>query len=309
MKAARATVLPALLLLATFLLSQATSGSAAAPEGPYLGAPPPGDRPERFAPEVIATPPGVHSSAIFSPDGATLLWSPMARGSETRMMTMAGNAWSEPAIVDFGMGAGVGEPFFSPDGRRLYFLSFRPSPGDPVERERIWYAERAGDGWSAPRLLDETVAAHPTHWQFSVAANSNLYFTSEAKGVRGGQDIYLARFEVGRYLPPADLGPHVNSDGLDLTPYIAPDESYLLFARSGPATREADLYVSFRADAGGWTPAVPLGDHINTAGNELCPVVSPDGKYLFYTGRVEQGYGVYWVDASFISRLKRDAAR
>jgi len=62
--------------------------------------------------------------------------------------------------------------------------------------------------------------------------------------------------------------------------------------------------VSFRDEVIGWTPAVPLGDHVNTDGHDLCPVVSPDGKYLFYTSPVEGGYGVWWVDASFIPALR-----
>ena len=35
-------------------------------KGPYLGMPPPGDQPVRFAPDVITTPPGVHSAAVFA---------------------------------------------------------------------------------------------------------------------------------------------------------------------------------------------------------------------------------------------------
>lgn len=273
-------------------------------KGPYLGETPPGDRPQRFAPDVFPAPPGLHSAPVFSPDGTLLLWSPMSRVGETRMMRMLDDVWSEAEVVDFGMGQGVGEPFFAPDGRRLFFLCFKAPAGDSIERERIWYVDRDGGQWGAPRLIDETVASHPTHWQFSVARNHNLYFTSEAPGTRGGQDIYMAKYKDERYLTPQGLGPNINSDGLDLCPFIAPDESYLLFARKGSTTRKSDLYVSFRDEVIGWTPAVPLGDHVNTDGHDLCPVVSPDGKYLFYTSPVKGGYGVWWVDASFIPALQ-----
>jgi hypothetical protein len=71
------------LLLAAFGLAPAPRCNATELEGPYLGAAPPGERPERFAPDVIVTPPGVHSAAVFSPDGMLLLWPPMARRPET----------------------------------------------------------------------------------------------------------------------------------------------------------------------------------------------------------------------------------
>ena len=276
----------------------------ATPRWQYLGMPVPGDRPERFAPDVIPTPPGVHSAPVFSKDGTLVLWSPMARGPETKIMRCINHVWSKPETIDFGMGEGVGEPFFSPDGRRLYFNSFCATPRDPVKRERIWYVERQGEAWSAPLVVDETVTSRPTHWQFSVAANYNLYFTSEADGVRGEQDIYMAKYENGRYLAPRDLGPNVNSDGMDCAPFIAPDESYLLFTRRDAGTRKADLHVSFRTADDEWTAAVSLGDLVNTDGNDLCPVVSPDGKYLFYTRTTPNGYGVFWLNASFLESLR-----
>lgn len=295
----------AIALVAGFALLPAAAepGRAADREGAYLGARLPGVRPERFLPDLIATPPGVHSSPVISPDGSLLLWSPMSRQGETRLLRWIGERWSAPETVDFGMGQGVGEPCFAPDGRRLYFLSFKPTPTDDVARERIWFVDRRGEGWSPPQPIDSVVAAHPTHWQFSVAANYNLYFTSEIAGVRGEQDIYRARYADGRYLPPEDLGPAINSDGIDLCPFVAPDERYLLFARKDAGTRGCDLFVSFRNEAGGWTPAVPLGDGINTEGHELCPVVSPDGRFLFYTGPVPGGFGVWWVDAGILVQL------
>ncbi|MBD3375786.1 hypothetical protein GF406_12185 [candidate division KSB1 bacterium] len=225
------------LLICGLVLALGLECSVAAQEGHYLGETPPGDRPQRFAPDVISTPPGVHSAPAFSPDGTLLLWSPMSRTGETRMIKMTGGVWSKDEIVDFGMGQGIGEPCFAPDGQRLYFLSFKALPGDSIERARIWYVDLDGGEWGAPRLIDETVTSHPTHWQFSVAMNYNLYFTSEVQGARGGQDIYMAKYEGGQYLTPQDLGPNINSDGIDLCPFIAPDESYLLFARKSSTTR------------------------------------------------------------------------
>jgi Tol biopolymer transport system component len=148
--------------------------------------------------------------------------------------------------------------------------------------------------------------AHPTHWTFSFAENKNLYFTSEMPGVRGEQDIYMASFDGEKYLEPVDVGAAINSDGKDLAPFVARDESYLIFTRVGTETRKADLYISFKDSLGHWTEARSMGDDINSEANDVCGSVSPDGKYLFF---ISQKNGlmnrIYWVDASIIDSIRQ----
>lgn len=276
----------------------------------YFGLNTPGNEPELFAPKIISIPPGVHSSAIISPDGRSILWSPMSRNSETMQSDFINGSWSVPRVVDFGLPDGISEPCFSPDGSHLYFLSFQTNDAHPVARERIWFSQKEDNNWSKARLLDDVIIAHPTHWQFSVAANFNIYFTSEIETVRGEQDIYMARYINGRYTEPEDLGPAINSSGRDLTPFIAPDESFLLFARVGNSTQKADIFISYKLSDQNWSTAIPLDNGINTAGNDLCPVVSPDGRYFFFTSQADGGYGIYWRDTAFItSLLESDAGQ
>ncbi|SYZ72230.1 hypothetical protein TRIP_C20345 [Candidatus Zixiibacteriota bacterium] len=220
--------------------------------------------------------------------------------------TIVDGHWSIPREINFGLECGVGDATFWPDGSRVYFTSFHPPYPNAPEKERIWYAERDGNSWSAPRLIDDAVLAHPTHWTFSFADNKNLYFTSEMPGVRGEQDIYMARFDGEKYLEPVDVGPAINSDGMDLAPFVARDESYLIFTRVGTETSKADLYISFKDSLGHWTEAGSMEDNINSEANDLCASVSPDGKYLFF---ISQKNGlmnrIYWMDASIIDSVRQ----
>ncbi len=79
-------------------------------------------------------------------------------------------------------------------------------------------------------------------------------------------------------------GELINTAANEVEPFIAPDESYIIFAGTGlPESRGAyDLYVSFRRESA-WTKPVNLGDTINSAGWDFCPKVSPDGKWFFFT--------------------------
>lgn len=155
--------------------------------------------------------------------------------------------------------------------------------------------ERVGDGWGEPLPLSETVNVLPTHWQVSVAADRDLYLTSADSEPIG--DIYVSRFVDGRYTAPTRLGAPVNSDQIETTPYIAPDGRYLVFARFSGTSSNPRLFVSHADGAGGWAEprmidGVPYG---------LCPVVSPDGEYLFFLSSPK---GVSWMSARIIEELK-----
>jgi Tol biopolymer transport system component len=221
---------------------------------------------------------------------------------------MVDGVWTSQEYVDFGLEAGVTEVAVSPDGETIFFLSRqmlegeRLSPGERVAPERIWYAPRSSDGIGTPRIMPEVVTAHPTHWQFSVAANGNLYFTSHAPEAAGGADIYVAPFDGTTYAEPRPLGPTINSDVSDTCPFIAPDESYLIFTRIDEANYNPDLFISYRGRDGSWTEAERLPSPINSEDTEIYPVVSPDGKYLFFLSWREGAGRIFWVEAEFLRR-------
>jgi len=173
------------------------------------------------------------------------------------------------------------------------------SPANIQQRpERIWFVTRTETGWSEPEFVVGGPNTVDLHWQFSVGPDGSLYVPS-----RG--DIYLSRLVEGRYLEPENLGAPINSDSDEAMPFIAPDGSYLLFTRFGHSENHgfADLWISFRDEAGGWTEPLNLGERINSVAG-ICPIVSPDGSALFFNA----GGDNYWVEAGFIEEL-RAAAR
>jgi hypothetical protein len=274
-------------------------------KGDYYGQKTPDNTPILFAPEIMNAEMGYHSPIIFSPDLTEAYWSPMDTMPCMMFSKRIDGVWSTPVKIDFGLKMGAGDPAFSHNGEKLYFLSFQPpKPGD-TERERIWFVVRKDEGWSEPKPIDEIILKHPTHWTFSFAANGNLYFTSEITGVRGEQDIYFAQFDGEKYLEPIDLGEMINTDGKELSPCIAPDESFIIFTRVGDGTKKADLYVSFKKDDGNWTKAIEIGSSINSEKNDLCASLSPDGNYLFFLSQREGLCRIYWVSSKIIEEIKQ----
>jgi ankyrin repeat protein len=276
-------------------------------EADFLGQTPPGGKPEIFGLGIISSIWGLHSTAVFSPDGNEVYWAPMitvpgelySHGG-LLMMKRVGGRWTPPDWAPFsGPGLGDDVPFFSTDGKRIYFISRRPLPGESAAgSEKIWFTDRTAAGWDVPRPLDRAVNEHHMHWEFSLDKAGDLYFAGQAPDSLGMNDIYLARFVDGKYEKPVNAGTPVNSAAGEESPFISPDGSYLLFSR------QYDLWVCFRGEGGGWSEPVDLGPEVNSPAVELCPVVTADGQYLFFLSQRDGESHAYWVPAGVIEKLR-----
>ena len=152
----------------------------------------------------------------------------------------------------------------------------------------------------------------------SVASNGNLYF---CHATNRPPSLFMSRYENGNYSLPEELDGALNEfDGAH--PYIAPDESYIIFDNE-------DLFISFRDKNGLWMKPQNLGKSVNTVYDERRPFVSFDGKYLFFASnrinpelpnepitlkKLQQlinlqtnGFRhLYWVDAKIIDEFRPD---
>ena len=281
-------------------------------KGDYLGQTPPGETPSLFALGIVSSIWGLHSTAVFTPDGNEVYWAPMvlypgeiySRGG-LMMMKRAGGRWTPPAWAPFSGPNGMDDvPFFTGGGKRIFFISRRLLPGEKQGMtERIWFADRTPTGWSEPRPIDGAVNEHSMHWAFSLDREGNLYFGGGGTDSRGLSDIFLARLVGGKYEKPVNLGDPINSAAEETTPFVAPDGSYLLFSR------QFDLWVSFCDAGGAWTGPVKFGPGVNSPAIELCPMVTADGKYLFFLSQRDGESHVYWVSAAVIEKLRPAGAK
>src|SRR5205085_1365864 len=121
--------------------------------------------------------------------------------------------------------------------------------------------------------------------------DGTMYFASTRPFGEGSTDIWRSRLVNGKYSEPENLGEPVNTGAPESYPFIAADESYLIFTSyarpdeifgNGHRYVRGDLYITFRK-SDKWTEPRHLDPPINTGGFEGCPTVSPDGKYFFFT--------------------------
>jgi hypothetical protein len=286
---------------------KAEEGSLPVTARPYLDQDPPGLEPKIFAPGVVTSEDRMeHASITVSPDLSEIYWGSIGKG--ILYSRLENGSWTDALPAGFALDRD-GEPMFARDGRKLFFLSWRQLEGDKEQDENIWYVERDGGDWSKPRPLDMMINGGQLHWQFSVGEDGTLYFASNRPGTVGNDDIFISKMENGRYLEPENAGEAINSGNHETCPFIAYDNSYLLFAAMDRQDGYGllDIYISFRNEDGSWSKAINIGAPVNTGSMETAPYISPDGKYLFYSSHATGEGDVYWVSALVIEELRARA--
>jgi ankyrin repeat protein len=286
--------------------------------GPFLGQAEPGSEATLFAADIVASHRSEHCVAAFSPIGDEAFWSSSFREGDSgyytgRILTsrLEDGRWTLPRPASFGnSGHGEGEPFFSHDGRNLFFLSMRPDDSGTRD-ERIWVTAKTDAGWSEPEPIEGGPNSIGLHWLFSVAANGSIYFASGAPGGHGGGDVYVSRLIDGRYSAPENLGDVVNTEYGEGSPFVAADESYLIFHRHGQpdGVGGPDMYISFKDSEGDWITPVNMGEPVNSRSSEVCATVTRDGKYIFVASSRNGNNDNYWIDATIIESLRPASTR
>lgn len=117
--------------------------------------------------------------------------------------------WTEPEILPFTQpGINFLHPFLTPDGRRLYFASDIDKNARGYD---LFYTEWDGEEWKDPEILNTSDINTEYDELYPTIYRDTLFFSSDRPGGMGGLDIYKTYEVNGRYVPPQNLLPPVNS--------------------------------------------------------------------------------------------------
>lgn len=217
-------------------------------------------------------------NGTFSPDGTEFYYTVTFPGRSVISMLKLGpdNTWSEPAIAAFSGNYSDVDPILSPDGTRLFFTSYRPVDDSSKNvRTNIWFVERDGENWGSPQVIPLTKNGD---YYSSSTNNGTIYFNVWKTG-----DIFKA-VKTDSTWSIEKLAGTINSDKAEGDPFISPDEDYLIFRgydREG-SFGAGDLYISFNIDSQ-WTIPENLGATINSDADEICPLVTSNGKLFIFS--------------------------
>jgi hypothetical protein len=265
-------------------------------ENPYLGQKPPGMMPIPFAPGLVSTEIYEYSSA-FTPDMKSFYF--VRRGEKNIKSTFyeykyneTKKTWQKSVVAS----PWIGRPVISPDGNTMHL-------GDR-------YLKKTNSGWSKIQNLEPPIVSNDSMYimRLSEAASGTYYFDTYKEG-DSTFPIRYSRLINGKYEEPKALPKTINTGAFLSHPFIAPDESYLLWdAQKENGYGDADIYISFKQKDGTWGNGINLGDNINTDAWEASPSITPDGKYLFFSRNMEsdeyENVDIFWVDAKIIETLR-----
>ena len=285
-------------------------------KGPYIGQKAPGMTAELFDPGFFNEGEFLGCSGFFN-DGTVFVYGSMKPNSGWRLRPVyitemkKNGRWTKPQIAPFSKYS----PYnftVGPDDQTLYFTTLK-SPDKTthmfMEQANIWAVKLEMDGWTEPVMMGRSINTEQYYENYpSVTNDGTIYYMSRRDVGAGRTDVWRSQNLDGVYGEAENLGDFANTEGSDIDPFVAPDESYLIVCQEKEGGfGEFDLYVYFQRKDKSCTGAINLGDGVNSSGFEARPYVTPDGKYLFFTSNREEsegGEGIYWVDANVIDKAR-----
>ncbi|WP_125720619.1 TolB family protein [Pseudoalteromonas rubra] len=289
------------LALTTIALSTLLSGTLAQAKdefgtitGPLMGQKPPGMTAEPFAPGIVSKA-GWELEGVFAP-GMQEFYFTLDRGiyegpNKTGFRpTVIGFRQQNNTWVKFTEFLRTGEVSFSPDGQRMHMAE--------------GYRDRLGNGWTEQQSLGPMFDREDWGIMRLSASSKGTYVFDDYKN----EVVRISKLKDGQRQAPKVMSKVVNSGAMTAHPFIAPDESYLIWdSEREDGFGDSDLYISFKQQDGSWGKAINMGAAVNSDKWDAYATVTPDGKYLLFNRGVSddnKNVDVYWVDASIIDTLR-----
>jgi outer membrane protein OmpA-like peptidoglycan-associated protein/tetratricopeptide (TPR) repeat protein len=187
---------------------------------------------------------------------------------------------------------------FSKNGEEIFFTRNNYADGkkgyddEGIMRLKVFYARSEGQGkWgelqSLPFNSNEYSVAHPA----LSPDGKKLFFASDMPGGFGGLDLYVSEKESGRWGPPMNLGPEVNTEGSEKFPDVAAD-GRLYFASDGLiGLGGLDIYYITDKGNGIWSAPINMGYPMNTIADDFGIVFNEEGTCGFFSSNRDGGVG------------------
>ncbi|MEO6036788.1 MAG: hypothetical protein ABIQ93_00155 [Saprospiraceae bacterium] len=200
---------------------------------------------------------------------------------------------------------------FSRDFKTIYYTQNNNKNGvakagkDGKVHLKIYWATAGDRDWERHGALPFCSADYSCLSPSLSMDGKRLYFASDMPGGFGGYDLYFSELDAsGSWTSPVNLGPNINTDQDDLSPFIS-QTGTLFFASAGHNSLGGrDLFFS-NATPDGFSTIVNLGSPFNTPANESSIILDAEEGSGFFVSEREHGFGksdIYRFTKEFVRK-------
>ncbi len=245
---------------------------------------------ELIQPGVISTS-GFEFGTSISPDGEEFFFVKGITGFRRTAIVYSiwqDSRWSSPKLAPFSGKYNDTNPYFSKDGKRLYFTSDRPTLILKYARTNLWYVDKIQGGWTSPKLIEDIINDQYEIVYPTIQMNGTIHFVSWSRPGSEKGDIFKSQLVGGSYTKP-ELVDELNSPMSDADPEISQNGEFMFITsqRNG-GLGHYDLYIFKKLKNGKWGKAINLGSKVNSIYMDSDPILSPDGNTLYFSSdRIE----------------------
>ncbi|MCC5922755.1 MAG: PD40 domain-containing protein [Crocinitomicaceae bacterium] len=195
-----------------------------------------------------------------------------------------------PSIMEFSKADRNEAPTaVSIDERLFYVFKDHTGNGD------IYHTNFQGSKFRELEWFD-TPGVNTDFWEPHITVTqdgSEKYFVSDRPGGYGGRDIYkIVKQKDGTWSEPINLGPSINTEYDEDSPFIAVDNKTLYFSSNGPKSMGGfDVFMAKRSNTGEWGEPINLGAPLNSTGDDIYYTTTADGFTGYFSSFRPGGFG------------------
>lgn len=225
----------------------------------------------------IVSTPDSEVRASVSPDGQRIVWGSTNRkggpgGWNLWQASLRDGRWADAQPLSVNSEANDFDPFFSADGKWLYFFSNREGGfgGDDLYRAAV----RIDGAFGEAENLGAGVNGKGAEFAPTPSRDGQrLLFASDSFGGAGRHDLFVARWNGQAFVDPTPV-PGVNTPADEFDAAWIDDGKAIVYAQSKDVENEPIRLMIARCDGKAYIDAAPWTLSFNTAdGFTLGPVV------------------------------------
>ena len=199
---------------------------------------------------------------------------------------------------------------FSPDGKTVYFTS-EVETGTVTKKKNfknhsgIFIADLSGADLISLRPFRYNNTQYETG-QPSVSSDGKfLFFASDMPGGTGGSDLYYCELIDGEWNTPVNLGPSVNSPGVENYPYMHPSGRLYFTSNRPGGFGKLDVYYT-TLSSGNWDEPVLLPEPINSKSDDFAYVAENNLQSGYFSSDRGRNDDIYQFTSTIIRKTDCD---